>query len=305
MVVNNNYKSNIWKLIENNSAPEEIKENVTYNPTKKYKYGDYLYASEDDWVLNKDKLSTKGTPDLESIGQFKPKNKSNENTNTVASIASISNINNFLSAYGVSNNNRYIFTLTPPNNSSSTKSTIFSTQNKQWSSNIDIAINALQSAINVASNGLYIACKEVSLPGRTVITRDYRTYGFMVKIPYALAYEVLGVKLLCTDNMAQRKLFDYWHSIIVDTSTQYAYYYEDYVGQIRLDKISTDGKSIVDSYIFEDVIPINVSSTTLSYEKSDLIEIDVSFSYKRWYKEDIDQLEQKTNKSLNASELNG
>lgn len=131
------------------------------------------------------------------------------------------------------------------------------------------------------SSEISVLCQSVSLPGTQVATTELPVYGPPLKMPYGLIYQDLNVSFLCTNNMAQRKVFEEWRRIIVDPTTNYVNYYDTYVGNLIVEKLNQKG-NVVHTVLFEDVFPVAIFEQELSSNNNDWLKLSIQFSYRRW-----------------------
>lgn len=128
---------------------------------------------------------------------------------------------------------------------------------------------------------LSILCQSIGFPGRQIATAELPVYGPPVKMPYGLVYQDLNISFLCTNDMAQRKLFDEWQRIIVDPTTNYANYYDNYVGSIVIYKL--DQRDRVGHAVYvEEAYPVAVFEQEMAAGANDWLRLTVQFAYRRW-----------------------
>jgi hypothetical protein len=131
------------------------------------------------------------------------------------------------------------------------------------------------------SSTLSILCQSATLAGTQVATTELPIYGPGVKMPYGLIYQDLNISFLCTNTMAQRKVFEEWRRIIIDPTTNYVNYYDTYVGEIIVQKLNQSGEA-VHSVLYEEAFPVAIFEQELSSTNNDWLRLSVQFSYRRW-----------------------
>lgn len=140
-------------------------------------------------------------------------------------------------------------------------------------------------ALQAANDGftpqnMSILCQSVSIAGVQLATTELPVYGPPVKMPYGLVFQDLNISFLCTNSMAQRRIFDEWRRIIVDPTTNFVNYYDTYIGQIFLYKLDQSGNK-VHGLTYEEVFPLAIYEQELSANNNDWLRLNVSLSYRR------------------------
>jgi hypothetical protein len=128
---------------------------------------------------------------------------------------------------------------------------------------------------------LRILCQSVSFPGRMIATSDLPIYGPPVKMPYGFIYQDFTCSFLCTNNMASRRIFEKWQRSIIDPTTNYVNYYDNFYGDISVFKLDqSNGATHLVKY--EEVWPIGIIEQELSAGNTDFLRLFVQFAYRRW-----------------------
>lgn len=125
-----------------------------------------------------------------------------------------------------------------------------------------------------------ILCQSVTIAGMQIATTELPVYGPPVKMPFGLVYQDLSVSFLCTNTMAQRKVFEEWRRIIVDPTTNFVNYYDTYVGEILVQKLDQESK-VVHTTVYEEAFPIAIYEQELAASNNDWLRLTVQFSYRR------------------------
>lgn len=138
------------------------------------------------------------------------------------------------------------------------------------------------TAVNTAyqPDALSILCQSVTVGGVQLATTEHNVYGPPVKVPHARVYQDLNVSFLCTNDMAQRILFEEWQRLAVDPTTNYVGYFDDYVGGLQVNKLNQDGE-IIHTVSYEDAWPVAIFEQELSVENNTVLRLTVQFSYRR------------------------
>jgi hypothetical protein len=128
---------------------------------------------------------------------------------------------------------------------------------------------------------LTIMCQSVTLPGRQIATSELPVYGPPVKMPYGLIYQDFTCSFICTNNMAQRQVFEKWQRSIVDPSTNYVNYYDNYIGTVLVSKLDNEGYPRY-AVTYEECYPIGIIEQELSAGNNEFLRLFVQFAYRRW-----------------------
>lgn len=126
-----------------------------------------------------------------------------------------------------------------------------------------------------------ILCQAVGLPGTQIATTELPIYGPPIKMPYGLVYQDLTLQFMCTNTMAQRKVFEEWRRMVVDPSSNYVNYYDTYVGEVWIWKLDQEGNFVHGVYV-EEVYPVAILEQELAYQNNEWLRMTVQLSYRRW-----------------------
>jgi len=140
-----------------------------------------------------------------------------------------------------------------------------------------------------AARQISILAESASLPGRQLMTTPHKLFGTKREMPVGVVYAPLNINFICTNSMIERTFFDVWHQFIISPTSQYMEYYQDYVGQIIIQKIGNDEAAqslvgqVLATYFLEEVYPKSISEQELSYSGGDeYLKLSVEFEYARW-----------------------
>jgi hypothetical protein len=118
------------------------------------------------------------------------------------------------------------------------------------------------------------------LPGYTWNTTESRTFGKVWRRPTQAVYSDLNLSFICSANMVERYLFDYWFHVIRDTSFMYEYH-DDICTDIEVTLFTQNYESVY-GIKFIRAWPIAVSPVQLNWADQDIIRLNVTFAYERW-----------------------
>ncbi|PNX48683.1 MAG: hypothetical protein BV459_01795 [Thermoplasmata archaeon M11B2D] len=131
---------------------------------------------------------------------------------------------------------------------------------------------------------LMFACKTSELPGRNLNTADHQYLGFNRKKPYSSLYDTITLTFRMSESMVEKKLFDFWMSLIIDPFTQRVGYEEDYVTDMIVHQLDSRDGVPTETVTFVDAFPITLNALPVSFESRDSIhELTVVFAYRYWY----------------------
>lgn len=137
---------------------------------------------------------------------------------------------------------------------------------------------------------LEFLCETSELPGRNLITQDYRYYGPTQKFPYQTQYNELNLTFLCRTEMHEKDLFDSWLQYINPLAHYNFRYKDEYSVTIEVFQFSeqalNNSKNPKPTYqvYFEKAYPISVNPLSLNWADDGLQRLQVSFAYDRWYR---------------------
>lgn len=139
-------------------------------------------------------------------------------------------------------------------------------------------------------NDIPLLCEEVSLPGRSIATADYKTYGPVIKIGRESIYADLNATFILTEDMELKKYFDSWMNKVQNDESYDPGYYRDYVSDIYVSALS--GKKVAavgtspdqTNYTarIEDAFPTSMADVALSHTANNTYaKLQVTFTYRR------------------------
>ena len=132
--------------------------------------------------------------------------------------------------------------------------------------------------------------ESAEIPGRQFATTPHKIYGNVRQMPYGVLYDNINIDFICTNYMIERSFFDVWHQYIMSPTNQYMEYYNDYVGQIIIQKIANDSSTPsiqkiankISTYTIEEAYPVSIQPQELSYDSDGYLKLSVEFAYARW-----------------------
>lgn len=138
----------------------------------------------------------------------------------------------------------------------------------------------ISSASNFTPGSLSIMAQNVTIAGVQLATTELGIYGTPVKMPYGLVYQDLNVSFICTNDMAQKIIFDEWRRLIVDPTTNFVGYYDTYVGEVEVHKLDQEG-NITHTVYYEEAFPLAIFEQELNSGGNEVLRLSVQMSYRR------------------------
>jgi len=143
---------------------------------------------------------------------------------------------------------------------------------------------------NSAVNKLPFLCESASLPTKGIATNPHDIYGPPREIAYRETFTESALSFILDDAFTVKKYFDDWQAGIVSPTTSNPSYYNDYVGTIKISRLSNDATSfgVQDartSYNIElvEAYPSAVGEVALGHSQgNEVLKLSVTFKYRRW-----------------------
>lgn len=167
----------------------------------------------------------------------------------------------------------------------------------------------LPSMGTMASNELNLLCKEVTLPGRQVMTMEYPIGTKTEKIGYGVAMDDVSMSFIVPNDYKVRRYFEDWQRLAYNPEAHEIGYKSQYARQIQIHQLKKGVSfpvinrdfgsfeflsgltldvdiSIPSSRIYSCTLqkawPVTIESVPLSNELDGLIELRTQFSYVTW-----------------------
>jgi hypothetical protein len=135
-----------------------------------------------------------------------------------------------------------------------------------------------ESMINMQ---LSMRCEMAELPGMQFMTTDFKSYGAVQKIPYAVQYDNLNLTFLMSSNLTEKHFFDIWMSMIKDDSDNWEYH-DKFVSPSMFMTIFDTALNPVYGLKLIGAYPVSIQSTPLNWGDAEVMRVVVSFAYERW-----------------------
>jgi len=148
----------------------------------------------------------------------------------------------------------------------------------------------LKAANTVVTEKLQYLCESVSLPTKGIATNPHDIHGPPREIAYRETFTESALSFILDDEFTVKRYFDDWQAGIVSPTTSNPSYYNDYVGTIKISRLSNDATSfgVQDartSYNIElvEAYPSAVGEVALGHSQgNEVLKLSVTFKYRRW-----------------------
>lgn len=137
---------------------------------------------------------------------------------------------------------------------------------------------------------LQFLCFETELPGRSLVTNEFRYYGPSFKMPSNSQYEQIDLNFIVREYMAEKYYFDEWIDKINPKTTYDFAYRSSYETEIHIFQISeiftgNKNKPVEATYkmTLRNAYPIAVAALPLSWGEEAYHKLRVTFTYTDWY----------------------
>ncbi len=139
-------------------------------------------------------------------------------------------------------------------------------------------------------NTLQYLCESVSLPTKGIATNPQDIHGPPREIAYRETFTESALSFILDDAFRVKEFFDSWQANIINPITNNPSYYNDYVGAIKISRLSNDATSFSQadarsSYNIElvDAYPSAVGEVALGHTGgNEVLRLPVTFKYRRW-----------------------
>ena len=156
---------------------------------------------------------------------------------------------------------------------------------------------------NNLSNSLRFRCESAELPGRSHTTSDQRLYGPVRKIPYNSGFIDTTLTFMCSDRyIEEKRYFDQWQDVIQDPDNFDIAYYDDLVGNIKIEVVNELNRTMYAVDLLE-AFPQNVSAISVGWgTNTDYMKFSVTFSYRKWKRaiDRVNETDQRTRNIFNG-----
>ena len=125
-------------------------------------------------------------------------------------------------------------------------------------------------------------CETTELPGRSIQTNPIKTHGNPIKIPYNMLYDDVPMVFYVGSDMQEKRFFDAWQHMIVDTYTGDLNYYNEYTSTIKITQLDQKHRPVYTIQL-KKAFPMVISPVTLGHgETNNILRLPVNFTYSQW-----------------------
>ena len=139
------------------------------------------------------------------------------------------------------------------------------------------------------NENLQYLCEAVSLPTKGIASNAQDVYGPPREIPYRETFTEAALSFILDDAFTIKEFFDKWQTAIINPETgNVANYWSNFVGAIKISRLSNDATSFTDAaktYNVElrEAYPSAVGEIALGHTQgSEILRLSVTFKYRKW-----------------------
>lgn len=142
-------------------------------------------------------------------------------------------------------------------------------------------ITTMQNYFN-ATEQINMKCSGAEMPGRELMTYEYRKNSAPFRLPYSANYGPASFSFHADGNLDTRDFFDVWQSAVINVATNTLNFPEEYVSDVAIYAQTRDGRDSYGVKLYE-AWPVGVAALPLSYADMDTAAIvTVQMEYKYW-----------------------
>ena len=149
-------------------------------------------------------------------------------------------------------------------------------------------VNQLNAESEV-QRGLRAYVEAIDMPGRTLDTVDFKTYGPKRQIVSGHSFSgEITMSVYCDKYLRQRSFFEMWQKATFDQGTNNVHFYDEYTGGLRIYQLGAfagndDKDRIAYGVELFEVFPKTISAVSYSNEAENQIQkISVSLAFRNW-----------------------
>ena len=145
--------------------------------------------------------------------------------------------------------------------------------------------------------GLRAFVESVDMPGRTLDTTDFITYGPKRQVVTGHSFSgEITMSVYCDKYLRQRGFFEMWQKAAFDQGTNNVHFYEDYIGAVRIYQLGAFAENAdrdrisYGVHLFE-CFPKTISAVSYSQgSENEIQKISVSLAFRNWQNLTLDQV---------------
>ena len=149
-------------------------------------------------------------------------------------------------------------------------------------------INELTNQTEI-QRGLRAYIESVDMPGRTLDTTDFKTYGPKRSIVNGHSFSgEITVTVYCDKYLRQRSFFEMWQKAAFDQGTNNVHFYDEYTGGMRIYQLgafagNADRDRVAYGVELFEVFPKTISAVSYNQgSENEIQKISVSLAFRNW-----------------------
>tara|TARA_B100002019_G_scaffold291259_1_gene310913 strand:- start:536 stop:1234 length:699 start_codon:yes stop_codon:yes gene_type:complete len=216
-----------------------------------------------------------------------------------------------VSSQGLARNNRWLARIYPPRGLTSSGNILSNLLSKgpmkvnvnlPGLDSLDSAVNGINEILDVGNSflgtnlavptlgglltnqkgkteALNLFCEQCQLPGRDILSTEYRDYGEVRNIGIRHQHGDLTIVYYSSEDLRERRFFENWQDLIFNPSSKSHAYYSDYASRLEISKYNQSWSKEVAEYRFNEVYPTNVGVQELVSTEGELLRLTITFKY--------------------------
>ena len=216
-----------------------------------------------------------------------------------------------LSTQGIARDNRWLCRIYPPKGLTSTNNAISNLLSRgPLNVNVnlpgldaaDAAVNGLNDILDIGNDiigsnlslptlgsvltntrgvteSLNLFCNAAELPGRDILSMEYRDYGESRQIGVRHQHGDLTLVYYSAEDLRERRFFENWQDIIFNPKAKQHGYYNEYTARMEISKYDQSWSKETAEYRFNEVYTTNVGAQALQSDQGDLLRLTMTFKY--------------------------
>ena len=129
------------------------------------------------------------------------------------------------------------------------------------------------------TEALSLFCEQCQLPGRDILSTEYRDYGEPRQIGIRHQHGDLTVVYYSSEDLRERRFFENWQDLIFNPYSKRHSYYRDYTAKMTIIKYNQSWSEEMAEYDFNEVYPTNVGVQELNSTEGELLRLTITFKY--------------------------
>lgn len=147
----------------------------------------------------------------------------------------------------------------------------------------------------VDQNELNVLCRDVTLPGRQLLSNERQIGMNLEKVAYGYAVQDVSATFLCLNDYYVRKYFETWQGLVVNPDTFELGYKNEYskdisIYQLQKPDIEISGTNFLNApktsqvygVTLQKAYPTTMTDLQFNNELDGVVELNVQFSYRNW-----------------------